>query len=304
MANPWDVSQILLSNQSGANIARGIDIAGQSLGRGIERFGERREMNNRFIGKAKALEGFIRANAADMGADPKAILEIDPRETPAARYERLSGMVENTVLQKKLNEAKQLQQMREQELASNRFLQTQRETNAAALRNAFVSPTAEAIQSGATFGQLGRVPATRSMADAARRFIAAGGTPDSATAQFFNAGLDAETMQQKIAAAQANQGGFGTYEDAVNAAKAAGADSYTVQQTSDGRFIIATNTKKTAADDGEPIGARSVVETDAQGKPVIFYTKGPDKKWRLVNNRKGSGPALIIGYPGMQPQEE
>lgn len=197
--NPFDHSNIILSNQAGANLARGIEGASAGLSRGIERFGQRQEENNRFLSKAKALETFIKANAADMGADPKEVLTVDPKESPAARFDRLSGMVENVILQKKLAEAKQMQAMREQEMAANRFMQTQRETNAAALRGAFApqaSQLGQAIQQGASFESLpAGASAKVSAQDAVRNYVSAGGTPDSATSQFFNAALDAEAMQ-------------------------------------------------------------------------------------------------------------
>lgn len=174
MANPWDVSNILLSNQSGANIARGIDIAGQALGRGIERFGQRQEENNRFMAKAKGLESFIKAHAEDFGADPKQVLAIDPSESPAARYERLSTTVENVVLDKKLKQAQQEMALQKQQIEQNRFLQMRQMQNAEALRNAFMSPG--------------------SAQQALRNYAAAGGVPDSATSQMFNAALDAEAM--------------------------------------------------------------------------------------------------------------
>lgn len=101
------------------------DMRGQLWGQGIQQFAQgidalarRREQNNVFLSKAKATEGFIKNNPEKFGGEEavKQFLDVNPRESPEARFARLQGAMENTILQTKLQEAQQQAQMRQLEI--------------------------------------------------------------------------------------------------------------------------------------------------------------------------------------------
>ncbi|HYB97507.1 MAG TPA: hypothetical protein VEC57_00040 [Candidatus Limnocylindrales bacterium] len=114
---------------SGQLLGRGISDLGAGIGRFIEARQRRNEQNNVFLSKAKATESFIKNNPEKFGGEEsvKQFLSVDPKESPEARYNRLQGALENTILQTKLQEQQQQAQMRQLEIQRAQQQQAQLE---------------------------------------------------------------------------------------------------------------------------------------------------------------------------------
>lgn len=106
---PWNPG---VTDISGQLRAQGMINQAQGIGQGVanfaEQFAKSTEENAKFNAKNKAMENLVKTHAELFGlSDPeqlKGFLDTNPRESPIARYERLSTMVEGTVMAKKMQQ--------------------------------------------------------------------------------------------------------------------------------------------------------------------------------------------------------
>jgi hypothetical protein len=80
---------------------------GNIIGGTLTAYSQKREQNKLFDSKSKSVEALIKSHADDFGLSKEqldAYLSKDPGETPQARYERLSGLIDNAVVSQKMKQ--------------------------------------------------------------------------------------------------------------------------------------------------------------------------------------------------------
>lgn len=100
-------------------------MAAQGLSEGFNRRAQKQEQNKMFTAQSKATENLLKSYLPK--EQVSAILAVDPNETPAARHARLTGTIENFVVENKLKQFQAAQAQAEKDQtalsqAMNQFL--------------------------------------------------------------------------------------------------------------------------------------------------------------------------------------
>lgn len=157
------------SNMGGQYMANGILDAAKSLsGAWMER-SKQEDQDKLFNAQSKATEGLLKSYLPKDKADE--VLRLDPKETPEARHARLTGTIENFVVDNKL---KQFQQTQQQQVTDNAALNK-------ALSQFLPQGTGQQLAGGADFAGL-RDPNSQQSFDPTRfmaTYFQSGGSPAS-----------------------------------------------------------------------------------------------------------------------------
>jgi hypothetical protein len=116
-----------VTNISGQLLAQGMERGMDNFMRGMKQRELKREQDKQFLAQAKATESYIKANPTLFGGEEKIadLLAVDPRESPAARYQKLQGMMDTTIAGNKIKEAQQQAELQRAQLDAARAQQAQ-----------------------------------------------------------------------------------------------------------------------------------------------------------------------------------
>ena len=307
--NQWDFSQSILANQSGANMAAGIQQAGNAFAQGIQRYYQKKEENQKQEQTIQWLEQSGGANALF----PQLAQVKDPAERRKIITAGIKGAgLENLVQIQQFQANQQRQQMEAQalaELRKSQIAKTQADMESRAREDtARRAALAGVPESAAAYGARGGY-LTRDPAAAQPRTVP--GTPEEMLQAYGAAGGTDPRFIDAVGKLRSspNMSGLDFIEDPVTG------ERFAVSKK--GSFAKSgTNPGKTADDPRHgvqqvKIGDRNYYYHadskryfDASGAPVVFPTASSQATVDAINNLAGGGDAgAAPAAPAVSPQD-